>query len=143
MNVLGIIFDGNLSWKPQVDAVIKKSSWKLFVLRPIRNKFTLPQFAQILTSQFYSQFYYCSPVWLTMNTSRPLWNRTTSMHYREIRIAARNYKTVMNREKLDIICQRAPPKQWAKYAISSLVLKILRSKMPILLFKPFKKPCIL
>ena len=53
----------------------------------------------------------------------------------EIRI--RDFKAKVNREKLDLLSKRAPPKQWAKYATASTAIKILRE--PTKLYKILSK----
>ncbi len=45
-----------------------------------------------------------------------------------------DYKNRINREKLDIECQRASPKQWSKYAIATVVIKCLKAKEPTILY---------
>jgi len=131
MKALGVLFDQNLNWKEHIEHNIKSSVWKLAVLKRIRPKFTTDQFLQILTSQFFSKFYYCSQIWLTSATTGKLWTMLNSLHYRAIRIAVCDYKTRINREKLDFISSRASPKQWSKYAVANSVIKILRDKLPI------------
>jgi hypothetical protein len=130
LKALGVLFDNNLTWQTHVESNIKSSSWKLAVLRKIRNKFTFKQFTQILTSQFFSKLFYCSQVWLTSATKRKLWNSVNSIHYRAVRVAVHDHKRRINREKLDIKCARASPKQWSKYAISNTVIKVLRDGLP-------------
>jgi hypothetical protein len=134
MKALGVIFDNNLSWQAHVESNIKAASWKLAVLRKIRNKFTFKQFTQILTSQFFSKLYYCSQVWLTSATKRKLWNSINSIHYRAVRVAVHDHKQRINREKLDLKCSRASPKQWSKYAIANTVIKVIRDRLPCELF---------
>jgi len=135
MKVLGTIFDGCLSWEDHIKQNVKTCTWKLSVLRRLRRSFTKQQFLRILTAQYFSKLYYCSQVWLTVNTKKSLWNLVNSPHYKAVRIAACDFRSRVNREKLDIICMRAPPKQWAKYAQASLVIKILRDKLPFNLYE--------
>ncbi len=130
MKALGIMLDCNLKWDHQVSHVIKTSAWKLAVLQKLRNKFNTSQFLQILTTQFFSKMLYASQVWLTSSTSRRLWKRIESLHYKAVRVAVRDHKRRINREKLDEKSKRASPKQWSKYSIASIVIKILRDKIP-------------
>jgi hypothetical protein len=94
---------------------------------------------QILTSQFFSKLYYCSQVWLTSTTKRKLWNSINSIHYRAVRVAVRDFKRRVNREKLDLICSHASPKQWSKYAISNTIIKIIRDGIPVELYGVLKE----
>jgi len=65
MKVLGVIFDRHLKWEAQVKQVVNKCTSKLLVPSKIRHKFDIEQFLKIVTSQYYSQFYYFSPLWLS------------------------------------------------------------------------------
>ena len=80
-----------------------------------------------------SVIFYCSDVWLTSSTSRKLWTVINSIHYKALRISVHDHRQRINREKLDIMCQRANPKQWSKYSSSSLVIKCLQRKEPAFL----------
>jgi hypothetical protein len=131
MKALGVIFDNNLSWKPHIDNNINQSAWKLTVLRRIRHKFTFKQFTQILTAQFFSKLFYCSQTWLTSTTKRKLWNSINSLNYRAVRILVGDFKGIINREKLDHLSSRASPKQWSKYSIAAIVIKVLRDEAPV------------
>jgi hypothetical protein len=67
---------------------------------------------------------------LTSSTSKRLWTLINSIVYRPIRVAVCDYKRRINSEKLDELSARASPKQWSKYSPASLVIKILRDKLP-------------
>ena len=64
---------------------------------------------------------------------RKLWNVINSIHYKALRTAVGDHRQRINREKLDILCQRATPKQWSKYMSSSIVIKCLRNNEPAFL----------
>jgi len=64
-----------------------------------------------------------------------MWNLVNSTHYKAIRIAACDHRNKINREMLDITCQRSNPKQWSKYSMASLVMKIHRDKKPKYLYE--------
>lgn len=130
MKILGITFDYKLSWEQHIRQTVAKANSKLSVLRKIRKNFTKDQFLKVLTAQYFSILYYGSPVWLTSSTKKSLWKLVHSAHYKALRVAVHDIKARMNREKLDILCQRASPKQWSKYAIASIVIKCLTSNKP-------------
>ncbi len=125
MKVLGLTFDSNLKWDKHIRQIIAKANSKMSVLKRFRAKYTKEQFLAILTAQFFSIFFYNAPVWLQSTTNTNLWKWINSAHYKAIRIAVRDYKAKINREKLDALSRRANPKQWSKYATSSLVIKTL------------------
>ncbi len=54
IKVLGLTFDHNLTWEPQIRNVGKKAIAKLFALRKIRKHFDTSQFTKVLTTQFFS-----------------------------------------------------------------------------------------
>ena len=56
-------------------------------------------------------------------------------HYKDIRIAVQDYKSRINREKLDALSKRATPKQWSMYSTASLVIKTLWDKKPTNLYE--------
>jgi hypothetical protein len=130
MKVLGVHFDDKLTWEYHIRQLVKKANSKLSVLRRIKKYFNTAQFLRILTAQFFSIIYYGSPVWLSSTTKAYLWKLINSIHYKALRIAVSDHKNTINREKLDSLCQRAPPRQWSKYAISNLVIKALTCNEP-------------
>ncbi len=133
MKVLGIVFDHKLSWEENIWSTIKKYNAKLSVLRKIRKYFDTGSYKKILTTQFYSLLCYCAPVWLTPSTKKSLWKLVDSCHYRGLRSAVYDFKNRINREKLEVLCRRASPKQWAKYAMATVVIKCLKTGEPSML----------
>jgi len=134
MKALGVIFDNNLSWNEHINHTITTSAWKLSVLRKIRKNFNKQQFKGIMTMQFFSKLYYASQTWLTLTTSYKQYELINSLHYRGVRLIACDFKGVINREKLDLISSRAPPKQWAKFSAAAIAIKILRNEAPRAIF---------
>ena len=65
MNVLGVIFDSKLSWDEHVSKTIKESRKSLFAIQMIKKYFSEIELKILLTSLFYSKFYYASEVWHT------------------------------------------------------------------------------
>lgn len=134
MKVLGIIFDSCLTWNTHIRETLKKCNSKLGVLKKIRKRFTADQFLQIVTSQYYSQLYYCALVWLGDSTLSILKKRINSAHYRPLRIALKDYSYKHSRVDLSNICQRATPSEWYKYSIASLVIKTIANREPFYLY---------
>ena len=97
----------------------------------------MKQFIQILTSQFFSTLYYCLQAWLA-TTSAKLWKIISSIHYRALRVALNEYRPT-NREKIDLLCKRASPKQWSKYCIASLLINCIQNEKPTLLVSFIKE----
>jgi hypothetical protein len=63
INVLGITFDSKLQWGLQVSRAIVGANTSLQAIKLIRKYFTTPEIVQLLTSNFYSRFYYGSEIW--------------------------------------------------------------------------------
>ena len=64
INVLGVLFDQKLQWSDQVAHTVLKSTKALNAIKLIRKFFTTRELLQIITSNFYSTFYYNSEIWL-------------------------------------------------------------------------------
>ena len=63
INVLGITFDSKLQWSSQVSRAVRGANTSLQAIKLIRKYFTTPEIVQLLTSNFYSKFYYGSKIW--------------------------------------------------------------------------------
>jgi len=127
MKVLGVIIDNHLQWEAQVRSIVSKCRSKLSALKRIRNKFSMDQFLKILTSQYFSQLYYCALLWLNSETRWNLKRIINSAHYKGLRIAAKDFKKKQSRSLLDKECKRATPTQWGNYAVASLFIKTLKN----------------
>jgi len=130
MRVLGIIFDEHLKWETQIRSILSKCRSKLSVLRRIKKRFTTDQFLKIVTSQYYSNLYYCSSVWLSTETRWILKRMINSAHYKALRISINDFKNRTSRDTLNNKLKRATPSEWSNYTTASLVIKIMRDKMP-------------
>jgi len=128
MKVLGVMFDNRLKWNQQVDNALLKGRKLCSGLSFIRNKLTKEQFIKVMTCQFYSTVYYGCEVWLQNNTFNDL-RRLNALHYRSLRIVAKDYKRRMHRADLDEI-GRARPSTWSKYMVASRVIKIINCGFP-------------
>jgi len=67
----------------------------------------------------------------TPSLSRNNFKRVESMHYTALRVAIKDRKRRVNREKIDHLTKRMPPHFWMKYSATSLFIKIIRDCMPI------------
>ena len=71
MHVLGISFDSKLQWKHREQNAINKSKKALQVIYLFRKFFTKEKLLKVITSNYYSIFYYNSEIWL-LPTLKPL-----------------------------------------------------------------------
>jgi len=92
------------------------------------------QHNKVVTSQVFSILYYASPVWLTTELTRKNVNRVESMHYSALRLVIKDYKRKINREKINQLTKRMPPKTWMKYGAANLAIKIIRDQTPSVLY---------
>ena len=70
-----------------------------------------------------------SPAWLGWHTRQMDIRKLTSLHYRLLRTAVCDYKSSINRDKLDIL-GRVRPSLQARYSTASVTKKILRNSCP-------------
>ena len=63
INILGIIFDSNMTWDQQYDHAAKSASHNLHAICIIAKYFNPEEKNTLLTSLFYSKLYYGSEVW--------------------------------------------------------------------------------
>jgi len=129
MKVLGVNFDYKLKWTCHINKIIQKSKRLNSGLKFIRNKLKKSQFLKVLTAQYYSTCFYGASVWLNGQNSYLDLRKINAMHYRSLRIAAKDYKRVQSRATLDSL-GRTRPSIWAKYLTSSLIIKCFTRKMP-------------
>jgi hypothetical protein len=126
MKALGVFISRDLSWSKHVDHMLNKSSHIIKRINYLAKWLNQKELLQLVTSQYFSIIYYCSPVWigcLDANT----WKRINSAHYRAIRVVTRDFKRRRKRRDLDKETQRATPCEWARYAIASTVIKLYNS----------------
>jgi len=127
MKVLGVIFDARLTWENHIQHTIAKCGSKLSVLRKIRRKFTFEDFQKLITSQYFSQLYYC---WLIPTLKANLKKLVNTAHYKALRISLYDFKKKIPRHELTKRCKRASPSEWGKYAHASFVIKCLQHNAP-------------
>ncbi len=56
--------------------------------------------------------------------------KLTSIHYRLLRMAKRDYKMQLSRNEQTELCCRATPEQWTKCITATRVIKIIKDKTP-------------
>jgi len=140
MKVLGVIFDHQLSWTEQVNAVVDKGRRMNNALKFIRGRLTHDQFIKVLTSQFLGVCFYGCNVWLNGQNGYHDVRKLNALHYRSLRIAAKDYRRKLKRSQLDEI-GRSRPTTWAKYSAANLVIKTFIRKSPKRLYDDLVSTC--
>jgi hypothetical protein len=129
MKALGITIDSNLKWDIHSDDMINRGNGLISVFRHLRKYLTEEQFLKTVTCNFYSSVFYASSVWLP-NCKATQQTKLTSLHFRLLRTACKDYWTKMSRKDLTNRCQRATPAEWSKYTTASVAIKIIKNKQP-------------
>ena len=93
MKVLGIVFDTDLSWSPQVTSTIQKTNRTLFGLKKIRRFLTAEQAKTVVTSFYFTSLYYGMEVWNHRYLAFGLKQKLKSAHYRALRVIHGKDKT--------------------------------------------------
>ncbi len=90
---------------------------------------TETRFLKSVTCNFFSSVYYASSVWL-QNCKAIQKNKLTSIHFRMLRTACRDYRCKLSRETLTNRCMKATPDEWSKYTTASIAMQTIRDKKP-------------
>ncbi len=53
-----------------------------------------------------------------------------SLHYRILRIACKDYGSILSRDELSERCQKATPDEWSNYTTASVSMKIYLQRQP-------------
>jgi len=130
IKALGVHIDEKLSWDVQIHSLAQRLKGLTSGLWIIANKLSREMILRILTAQVFSILYYGCPVWLTPSLSRHNFKRIERMHYTALRVAIKDRRKRVNREKIDSITKRMPPHSWMKYSSTSTFIKINRDEMP-------------
>jgi len=89
--LLGIIIDSNLNFEEHITNICKKASQKIHAISRIAQYMSLFQRKLLVNAFFFSQFSYCSIVW--MCHSRGLNNKINNLHVRCLRIIYNDYQS--------------------------------------------------
>ncbi len=99
------------------------------VFKFLIKQMTEQQFLISVTANYYSSAFYCSSVWHACITETYR-SKLTSLHFRLLRIACKDYNVTFSRDQLTERCLRATPNEWSKYTTASLAMKVVRDKCP-------------
>ena len=129
IKALGIIVDSQLSWDKQAESAIDKGNKLLSMFRFLRKYMTEEQFLKSVTANYYSTVFYSSSVWQS-NIKAVYKTKLTSLHFRLLRTACRDYHQQIPRDQLTQRCKRATPNEWAKFTTASIAIKTVRDQSP-------------
>ncbi len=124
MRALGIYFEPDLSWKKQIDTALSKSSHIIKRIRYLPKLLTKDDLLKLVTSRYFLFLYYSAPVWIgSLNATS--WKQLNSAHYRALCAAVSFH--IKKRSTINSITKRTKPPEWARYIISSNVIKLYNS----------------
>jgi len=127
MNVLGILFEDNLTWEGQVHKSINKANQSLQGLKQILPYFNKEEKTRLLTAFYYSRLYYGSQIWLHQGLKKNYRDQLYSASGRALRQLdwrEESYKRLHKKFK------RAVPIQWEAYSLSLLFYDIVNHEEP-------------
>jgi hypothetical protein len=130
INVLGITFDSKLQWSSQVSQAIRGANNALQAIKLIRKYFTAPKIVQLLTSNFYSRFYYGSKIWhiptLNQNCKRMLLSASASA----LKLCNVFYDPSVSYIDLHTLHKRDLPSKFCLYRYCLLLHKVFNDSIP-------------
>jgi len=125
MKVLGIQFQTNLQWDKHLEKIKTKARMVLGKLRFISRYLEREQMKKIVTSHYYGMLYYAALVWLSEVTTSRAWKLLTSLHYKGLRVACRDFKQKIKKNVLDQMFNRATPQKWMKYINAKTAIQMM------------------
>ena len=130
INLLGITFDSKLQWSSQVSRAIRGANVSLQAIKLIRKYFTTPEIVQLLTSNFYSRFYYGSEIWhiptLNQNCKRMLLSASANA----LKLCNVFYDPHVSYIDLHKLNNRALPSKFCLYRHCLLLHKVFNDFIP-------------
>ena len=130
INVLGVIFDQKLQWAEHVAQTILKSNKALNAIRLIRKFFTTKELLQIVTSNFYSIFYYNSEIWHLQSLKSTLKQKLLSSSAKAIKACVKHCTREISFERIHEMYNRATPNRFLLYKHALCLFKMINSKPP-------------
>jgi len=134
IKALGVVIDHRLRWSTHIKLLMSRLRGLICGLKMVRRKFTEEQTKVLVTSQLLSILYYACPAWLTPHLLVKEYRRLESIHYRCLRLIVNDRRKRIPREWLTASTQRLPPRQWGKFAASSLAIKVRQAEVPVRMY---------
>jgi len=126
IKALGVKISHDLSFDSHALEAIAKASRTTHLVSHLGRWFKTDDLMKIVTSKFFGQLYYASPVWMTNGLKSTTWKALNRAHYKALRAAFKDRSCEMHKDDLNRLSKRATPLQWAKYSTTSCAIKLLR-----------------
>jgi len=133
MKVLGVLFDAQMSWIPQMNKAIKSCQRLKPALHYLNIRLSRDQFKKVITSHYYSRLYYASELWFPC-LNKKFQKRICTLHYWPLQMLLFDFKYVLNRATIDFQSKRASPFQLNNFKVAKMLIKILNNATPYNLF---------
>jgi len=126
IKALGIKLSHDLSFDSHTLEAIGKALRTTHLVTHLGRWFKTEDLMKIITSKFFGQLYYASPVWMTNGLRSNSWKALYRAHYKALRAAFKDRTCEMHKEDLNHLSKRATSNQWAKYSTTNCAIKLLR-----------------
>ena len=127
---MGVLFDQKLQWSDQVAHTVLKSTKALNAIKLIKKFFTTRELLQIITSNFYSIFYYNSEIWLLQSLKANLKSKLLSSSARAIKACIKHSTDEISFIKIHEMYNRATSEIFLQYKHALCAYKLFNSSTP-------------
>lgn len=79
---------------------------------------------KIVTNHFFGLLYYSAAVWMNKFTTWTQWRTLDSLHYRALRVSAKDYYNRISKADINKMFDRATPHKWMRYTNSNIAIKL-------------------
>jgi len=126
LKVLGLVFDHDLSWTTHSGKLKQKAALALRKLKFLSRYVDQNGMKKIITTHLFGMLYYSSVVWLNELSTYKTIRTLESIHFRGLRIAAKDFFMLLSKERLYDIFGRATPTKWMKYSNARAAINMLQ-----------------
>ena len=123
-------FDSKLQWSSQVSRAIRGTNTSLQAIKLIRKYFTTPEIVQLLTSNFYSKFYYGSKIWHIPTLNQNCKKMLLSASANALKLCNVFYDPSVSYIDLHKLHKRALPSKFCIYRHCLLLHKVFNDSNP-------------
>lgn len=135
INVLGVLFDKNLTWNAHVNKVISQAKKDCFGLKTLAKFFNESEMLKLSSALVLSKLYYNSVIWMNDLLKSTTWQRLLSASSYILRTALSLYDySLISFEDIHLMCSRATPKNFSAYHHLCMLHDILTTRAPQYLF---------
>jgi len=130
IKVLGLKFDSQLTWGPQIESTISKAKSSCYGLNHLRKFFEQEDMIKIATSLAYSRFYYGATVWYGPMTHKNYKKRLKSASTGIIKSALGLHDWTISYDDLHQLAGRGTPDQFSHYQHAISLYDIINNEIP-------------